>query len=133
MVDASSLGLLGRHVVGSAGDRAGSREAGVVDRTRQGEIGEKHPLQAVFQQDVGGLDVAMRQSLGVGGGQARGDLDPDPQDVADFQRAVLLDAGLERQARDVNAGNTLCVRASMRRPPRSMTAPLNCATTSLRR
>ena len=38
-------------------------------------------LDAIFQQNVGRLDVAMHQPLRVRRGQAGGDLHADPQDL----------------------------------------------------
>ena len=81
MVDRLAAGLLGRHVLRRAGHDAALRQAGVVDGAGQTEIGELDPLDAVLQQDVRRLDVAMHQALGVGRGQALRGLDADAQDL----------------------------------------------------
>ena len=52
MVDRLAAGLLGGHVLRRAGDDAALRQAGVVDRPGQAEVGELDPLDAVLQQDV---------------------------------------------------------------------------------
>ena len=46
------------------------RQAGVVGGAGQAEVGDLDALDAVLQQDVGRLDVAMDQPLRVGGRQA---------------------------------------------------------------
>ncbi len=61
------------------------RQAGVIDRSGQAEVGDLHPLDPVLQKDVGRLDVAMDQSLGMGRGQARSRLHADPQDLLQVQ------------------------------------------------
>ena len=43
----------------------------------QAEVGNLHALDAVLQEDVGRLDVAVHQPLGVGGGQPGGNLQAD--------------------------------------------------------
>ena len=58
------------------------RQAGVVGGAGQAEVGDLDPLDAVLQQDVGRLDVAVDQALGVGRGQAGGDLHADAEDFA---------------------------------------------------
>ena len=60
--------------------------AGVVDRAGQAEIGDRDPLDAVLQQDVGRLDVAMHEPLRVGRGQPGGDLHADAQHLRHRQR-----------------------------------------------
>ena len=81
MVGRLAAGLLGGHVVRRAGHDAALGQAGVVGGAGQAEVGELDPLDAVLQQDVGRLDVAVDQALGVGGGQAGGGLHADPQDL----------------------------------------------------
>jgi hypothetical protein len=56
-------GLFGRHVQRRAGDHARLRQAGVVGRAGQAEVGDLDSLHAVFQQDVRRLDVAVDQPL----------------------------------------------------------------------
>ena len=71
----------GRHVLRRAGDDAALRQAGVVDRPGQAEVGDLDALDAVLQQDVGRLDVAVDQPLGVGRRQAGGRLHADAEDL----------------------------------------------------
>jgi hypothetical protein len=92
--------LLRRHVLRRAGDDPALRQAGVVHRPRQAEVGEHDPLDAVLQQDVGRLDVAVDDPLGVGGGQAQRRLPADPQHGRDVQRPVPVDALLQRAPGD---------------------------------
>ncbi len=66
---------------------AGLRQAGVGGGPGQAEVGDLDPLDAVFQQDVGRLDVAVDQPLGVGGGQAGGRLHADAQDLVQLRAA----------------------------------------------
>ena len=82
-----AAGLLGRHVVRRAGQVAGVREAGVVGRAGQAKVGEQRPLDALLQQDVRRLHVAVDEALGVGGGQAGGGLLADAQDFAHARAA----------------------------------------------
>ena len=100
-VDRLTAGLLGRHVLRRAGNGAALGQTGVVDRSRQAEIGDLDPLDPVLQQDIRRLDVAVDQSLRVGRGQSAGGLHADPYDLADRQRAVAVDPLLERPAGDV--------------------------------
>ena len=100
MVDRLAPGLLGGHVLRRAGDDAALRQAGVVDRAGQAEVGDLDPLDAVLQQDVGRLDVAVDQPLGVGRGQPGGRLHADPQDRREVQRRGAVEPVLERAARD---------------------------------
>ena len=51
------------------------------DGAGQAEVGDLDALDAVLQQDVGRLDVAVDQPLRVGRGQALGDLHADAQDL----------------------------------------------------
>ena len=86
VVDRLAPGLLGRHEQGRAGDDAALGQAGVVHRAGQAEVGDLHALDAVLQQDVRRLDVAMDQPLRVGRGQARCGLHADPQDRVQVER-----------------------------------------------
>ena len=73
--------------IGVPGDESRLRDAGVVGRAGQAEVGDLDVLDAVFQQDVARLDVAVDQAHRVGGGQAGGDLPADPQHVRQLERA----------------------------------------------
>ena len=84
-----------------AGDDAALGQAGVGGGAGQAEVGELDPLDAVLQQDVGRLDVAVDQALGVRGGQAGGRLHADPQDLRQRERPVAVEPVLERPAGDV--------------------------------
>ncbi len=95
--------LLGRHVLRGPGHHAALRLAAVVDGAGQAEVGDLDPLDAVLQQDVRRLDVAMDQALCVRRGQPQGRLHADAQDFLGAQRAVAVDPILERPA--VDAGH----------------------------
>ena len=100
VVDRLAARLLGRHVLRRPGHHAALRLAGVVDGAGQPEVGDLDPLDAVLQQDVRRLDVAMDQALGMRGGQSQRRLHADAQDLLDAQRAVAVDPLLERSAGD---------------------------------
>ena len=74
--------------------------AGVIDGAGQAEVGDLDALDAIFQQDVRRLDVAMHQPLLVGGGQPFGDLHADAQDFLQGERPLLVDLVLQRNAVD---------------------------------
>ena len=65
--------------------------ATVVHGPGQAEVGDLDPLDAVFEQDVGRLDVAVDQPLSVGGRQPRGRLHADPQDLLQLQPAFAVE------------------------------------------
>ena len=90
LIDRLAAGLLRRHVLRRAGDDAGLRQAGVVGRAGEAEIGQLHPLDAVGQQDVGRLHVAVNQPLGMGGGQPGGGLHADAEDFGQGHRSVVV-------------------------------------------
>jgi hypothetical protein len=50
------------------------------------------------QQDVAGLDVAMHEALGMGGGQAGRNLASDADDFVNRQRSAAIDFVLQRAA-----------------------------------
>ena len=77
VIDGLAAGLLGSHEQGSAGNDPAQGQAGVVHGACQAEVGDLHPLDAILQQDVRGLDVAVDKPLGVCGRQARGGLHAD--------------------------------------------------------
>ena len=64
----------------------------VVDRAGQAEVGDLDPLDAVLQQDVRRLDVAMDQPLRVGGRQPRGRLHADAEDLVELQRPLRVES-----------------------------------------
>ncbi len=66
--------LLGGHVLRRAGDDAAVGDGGVIDRPGEAEVSDGDALDAIFQQNVGRLDVAMHQPLCVGRGEPRGNL-----------------------------------------------------------
>jgi hypothetical protein len=76
-------------------------KTGVVRRAGEAEVGDLDALDAVLQQDVARLDVAVDQPLGVRRRQAVGRLHPDAQDFLQLQRPVAVELLLEREAVDV--------------------------------
>jgi hypothetical protein len=81
MIDGFATGLLGGHVLRRAGDDTGLSQSGIIGRPGQAEVGNLDALDAVLEQDVGRLDVAVDQSLGVGGGEAGGGLHTDAENL----------------------------------------------------
>ena len=100
MVDGLAVGLLRRHVHRRAGDHARLRQAGVVDGPGQAEVGDLDALDAVLQQDVGRLDVAVDQPLPVRRRQPLGGLQADAQDLLQRQRPGAVELLLQREAVD---------------------------------
>ena len=101
VVDGFVAGLFRRHVLGSSGDDAGLGNFGIVRGAGEAKVGELDAFDAVFQQDVAGFHVPVNDALGVGGGQSRSGLHPDPQDFFDLQRAHLSNAFFQRRADDI--------------------------------
>ena len=91
-------GLLRRHVVGRAGKQAGDGEAGVVGGSRQAEVGDPDAFDAVFEENVRRLHVAVDEPLGMRGREAPRRLQADAEDLAETHRARIADALLERCA-----------------------------------
>ena len=73
----------------------------IVDGPRQTEIGDLHALDAVFEQDIRRLDIAMNQTLLVSGRQSLGNLHSDAQDLGGLQQSAPVDLLLQRLAGDV--------------------------------
>src|SRR5207253_686934 len=76
-------------------------QAGVRGSTGQAEIGDLDALDAVFQKDIGRLDVAVNHALGMSGRQSTRLLQPDSQNLLKLQRSCPVQALLKRHARDV--------------------------------
>ncbi len=76
---------------------AGLGQAGVVGCSCEPEIGQLHSLDAVGKQDVGRLDVAVNESLGMSGGQTGRGLHSDSQDFDERERSVLIEPVLQRR------------------------------------
>jgi hypothetical protein len=91
-VDAAPLDLLGRDVEDGAHHLAGGGQpavgVGLLGQPEVGEVGVDLPVPAGgLEQDVGGLDVAVDQPLGVGGVERGGDLGEDLEGELDPDRA----------------------------------------------
>ena len=99
-INRQALGLFGRHVLRRAGHVAGPRHAHVVGSASQTEVGDLDPLDAVFQEDVRRLDVAMDDTLLVGSGQPGGDLQTNPQSLLQAELPLAVDLLLQRLAID---------------------------------
>ena len=89
VVDRLAAGLLGRHVIGRAGHLAGLGDRRVVHGSGEAEVGDLHPLDAVFQQDIARLHVAMDQPLRVRRRQTLSCLQTDAEDFLEFQPTAL--------------------------------------------
>ena len=76
-------------------------QARIVRRASQSKVGDAEPLDAVFQQDVRRLDVAMHQPLSMCRREASGDLHSDSQDLGKGERAALVAPLLQRLTADV--------------------------------
>ncbi len=75
-------------------------QTGVVGRTGQPEVGDLDVRDAVLQEDVGRLDVAVDQPHGVGGSQPSGDLLTDSHDLDRLQRPGAIESLLQRFSGD---------------------------------
>ena len=73
---------------------ASMRQAGIVHRSSQSEIGYQRSLNPIFQKDVGWLDVAVNNSLFVRRCQSGCDLNSNPQNLFPFERSDTIDTGL---------------------------------------
>lgn len=88
-------GLFGRHVAGSAGDGARGSGRQDFDGLGEAEVGEPDVLEALFEEDVRGFEVAMQDALGVGGFEGVEQLESDAGDVVGADRLALVDPLLE--------------------------------------
>ncbi|ELS53750.1 putative Serine/threonine protein kinase [Streptomyces viridochromogenes Tue57] len=72
----AALGGLGRDVRGGADELVGAGQARGVGEAGDAEVGQHrvHPAAVLLQQDVGGLQVAVDDAVGVAGGEGVGDL-----------------------------------------------------------
>ena len=100
-VDGLAPGLLRRHVVRRPGGHAALADARVVGRAGETEVGDLDSLDAVLEEDIRRLDIAVHEPLRVCRRQARGHLHANPEHFAGGQRAVALDPCLKRLAGDV--------------------------------
>ena len=82
-------------------ERSGLRNSNVVDAAGQAEIGDFDPFDAVLEQNVGRLDVAMDQSLRVRRSQTGRNLQADAQNLCEWQSTGAVNLLLQRQAGDI--------------------------------
>ena len=77
------------HVRRSAHERPVVRQRGglAVDLAGEAEVDDPHAPRLAFEKHVGRLDVAVEDAAAMRGGEPRGDLLADPQDVAEWERA----------------------------------------------
>ena len=87
MVDRLAARLLGRHELRRADDDPVVGQAGIIGRAGQAEVDDLDAPRRAVEQDVGRLDVAVDQAVGMRGGQAESDLPPDPDDFLERHRA----------------------------------------------
>src|SRR5262245_36602747 len=99
-IDRVAEGLFGRHILRCAGHFPFACDSGVAGYPGKSEVGDFDALDAVFEQNVAGLYVAMYQALLVGSNQPFGHLHPDPQDRWQLKRTALLELLLKRDAAD---------------------------------
>jgi hypothetical protein len=97
-IDHFATGLFGRHVLRSADDHAGSREAGIIGGAGQSKVRDLHALHALGQQDVRGFDIAVDKPLGMCRRQPGGRLFCDPQYLQGAQRPAFIQTPLQRSA-----------------------------------
>ena len=100
VIDRAALGLLGRHVFRRAGRGAGLRQTGVIYGSGQAEIGDLHAFNAVVQQDIGRLDIAMHEALGMSGRQTLGCLNADAKNFFHVLRTATPQTILQRRSAD---------------------------------
>src|SRR5262249_41414260 len=79
LVNPLAAGLLPCHVLRRARHGTPLGNTDVTDGPGQTKVGDPHALNAVLQHNVGRLDVAMDQPLGVGCGQAGRGLHSDAE------------------------------------------------------
>ena len=88
--------LFRRHVHRRTGHNSATCQAGIVGGTRQPKVRDLHLLlRSVIDQDVRRLDVAVNQSLVVGGSQTLRDLPGDIQSLRRVKRAGAVEAVLQ--------------------------------------
>ena len=63
VIEPFAAGLLRRHVGGRAGDEPRLCQAGVIDGAGQAEVGDLDALDAIFEQNVGRLDVTVDETV----------------------------------------------------------------------
>ena len=93
--------------------RAGERDLGLGDRPGDPEVDDLHRAVGA-DQDVAGLDVAVDQAAGMGGGQCPRHPGPDPGNLAGRERAApAQDRGevlaVDQLHDDVRAARVLAV------------------------
>ncbi len=110
VVDAVRVfGLFGSHVINGShvrvtlGQAAGNRLAeGIAGVDDPGEAQVEHAdCASAVEHEIAGLDIAMNDSLFVGGLEAAGGLDQVVDGVGDRQRSVLADDAFEVDPLDV--------------------------------
>ncbi len=79
---------------------AGVRQAGIVAGSGQAEVGQQCTFDALFQQDVRRLHVAMDQPLSMSGSEPGRCLHGDTQNFTQLQRSFPIDPLLQRFASD---------------------------------
>ena len=99
--DRLTHGLFGRHKHRCARHEFRLRLAQVVKGLRQPEIGELAPLPARRQQDIGGLDVTVDQSMLVSRREALGNLPPNAQRLLERERPRTIELLLQRAATQI--------------------------------
>jgi hypothetical protein len=91
VIDWPAFGLLGRHELRRASHLAGTGDRHVVHCPGQPEIGDLDPFDAILQQDVARLDIAVYDSVFVGGGQPGGDLPADAENLLEAKLPLAVD------------------------------------------
>ena len=98
LVDDFTASLLGRHTLWRAQNLAGMSDPAVRYCSCQAEVGDLDSFDAVLQQNIGRLDVAMNQSTLVSRCEPFRDLPGDANDLFHLQRADSLDLVMQSLA-----------------------------------
>lgn len=98
----ATLGGLGRHIGGGADELVGPGEPRGVGQARDAEVGEHrvHLAVALVEQDVGGLQVAVDDAVGMAGGERVRDLRGEQRGGDRGERAVLAEVAVQVGAVD---------------------------------
>lgn len=95
LIDQLPASLFWGHILWCSGDDTRASHRSIVDCSGQAKVGNRDAFNAFLEHDVGGFDVSVNESLGVGGGQSSGNLGADSQGLTDSQKAVIVHSFLQ--------------------------------------